>query len=75
MRIARCIKPLQLHLRGDHTSVFISEGWQGDLDQVIGVDGVGVAMTVEDALGHHFTPANFRLVPPEGQAPNPQSQE
>lgn len=61
MRIAECIKPLKLNLLGNKASVAISEGWQGDLDQVIGVDDAGVSMTVMDALGHHYTPDNFRL--------------
>ncbi len=61
MRIAQCIKPLKLNLLGNKASVAITEGWQGDLDQVIGADDKGVAMTVMDALGHHYTPENFRL--------------
>lgn len=61
MRIAQCIKPLRINLLGNRSSVAISEGWQGDLDQVIGVNDDGVTVTVQDALGHHYTPENFRL--------------
>lgn len=82
MRIAQCIKPLKLNLLGNKSSVAISEGWQGDLDQVIGVDDKGVSMTVLDALGHHYTPENFRLTAAadrrsvsESPASKPQSQE
>lgn len=59
MRIAKCTAPLVLNLLGNQSSVAISEGWEGDLDQVIGKTNRG-PMTVADALGHHLTPLNFR---------------
>lgn len=61
MRIATCLTPLTLHLLGNVSSVAISQGWQGDLDQVIGKTDRG-PMTVADALGHHLTPENFAEV-------------
>lgn len=82
MRIAQCIKPLRLNLLGSKSSVAISEGWRGDLDQVIGVDGKGVPVTVANALGHHLTDDNFRIEPagdksrPSGSnSVKPQTQE
>jgi len=60
MRLAKCVRPLRLTLLGNQGSVAIAEGWEGDLDQVIGLTDRG-PMTVMDALGHHFTPANFEV--------------
>ena len=96
MRIAECIKPLNIMLRGTApesskvkpASVHITEGWKGDLDQVIGVNDEGVSETVLDQLGPHGTADNFRLadggelhpvsdaiVEPSHVDPNPDSQE
>lgn len=61
MRIAQCVKPLNLNLLGNRASVHITEGWQGDLDQVLGVNDAGKSETVIDFLGPHYTPENFRL--------------
>ena len=60
MRIAKCLKPLQLHLMGNQSSVAIGEGWEGDLDQVIGLTDRGPT-TVADALGPHLTDQNFSV--------------
>jgi hypothetical protein len=81
MRIATCIAPLHVHARGDGhkgVSVFIREGWQGDLDQVIGTDADGNPTTVATCLGSKLTPTNFRLEPSArkgGTANETQSQE
>lgn len=82
MRIATCVRPLLLNLLGNQASVAISEGWEGDLDQVIGKTDRG-PMTVADALGPHLTPLNFREAAPvnkKGPAPSappakPQTEE
>jgi hypothetical protein len=58
MRIARCKRPLQLHTSGNRGSAFITEGWQGDLDQVISVTPAG-KHTLADALGSHLNEQNF----------------
>jgi hypothetical protein len=70
MRIATCVRPLTLNLLGNQSSVAISEGWEGDLDQVIGKTDRG-PVTVADALGHHLTPLNFREVAPSKKGPAP----
>lgn len=66
MRIAKCISPLVLNLLGNQSSVAISEGWEGDLDQVIGRTDRGPT-TVADALGANLTPLNFRESVPSGK--------
>lgn len=63
MRIAKCTSDLHLHLMGNQSSVAIGAGWEGDLDQVIGLTDRG-PMTVADALGHHLTDQNFTVAPP-----------
>lgn len=78
MRIATCIAPLVLQVRGNKSSVAIGEGWHGDLDQVIGIDDNGKPWTIAMSLGHHFTPANFRLEPTDTKksaTTQPHSQE
>lgn len=75
MRIATCIAPLKLHCSGNKTSVAIGEGWTGDLDHVVGVDGNGKPTTVADCLGDKLMPANFRLEPPARKGPQPKDQE
>lgn len=80
MRHATCIADLKLQLLGNRASVAITAGWQGDLDQVLGVQEIpaqrdaegletaparSVPMTVADALGHHLTAANFEFVETE----------
>lgn len=60
MRHATCKRPLVLHVLGTHASVAIGLGWQGDLDQVIGVTDRG-PLTLGAALGDHLTDDNFDL--------------
>ena len=68
MRHAKCTGDLKLHLLGNQASVAIGLGWEGDLDQVIGLTDRG-PMTVADALGPHLTPANFAVRGHEREAP------
>jgi hypothetical protein len=80
MRIKKCITPLVLQVLGNagHPSVAIGLGWQGDVDQVIGMTDRG-PMTLADGLGHHLTDANFEDVnppkPAKSAAVKPQAQE
>lgn len=60
MRHAKCTKPLVLHVMGNQTSVTIGLGWEGDLDQVIGITDRG-PLTLASALGDHLTDDNFEL--------------
>lgn len=64
MRIAKCIRPLQVNLLGNRSSVAIGEGWQGDLDQVIGESTDRGPMTIADALGPHLNDSNFEIAAP-----------
>jgi len=66
MRHAKCIKPLVLHVLGNQASVAIGLGWQGDLDQVIGVSDRG-PLTLGEGLGDHLTDDNFELLQRDGK--------
>lgn len=63
MRIAKCVAPIQVHVTGNRAGVMVTQGWQGDLDQVIGVTEGG-SMTLAEGLGPFLTPANFDEAPP-----------
>lgn len=78
MRIVKCIAPLNITVTcpGHGPSVTVGLGWQGDLDQVLGVTDRG-PFTLADGLGDHYSPANFELVAREKkpQPKAPQGQE
>lgn len=89
MRIAKCVSSLKIEIVGtlkDGTQkrVAVSEGWQGDLDEVIGVrqhaakkDAEGKELepardeptTIADALGHHLTFAGADCLNPNFELP------
>ena len=79
MRIATCKGPITVSILGTRDAVSIGQGWQGDLDQVVGESG-GRACTVADALGpellQHFeihAPAGVRSAPMAKARPGAQT--
>ena len=61
MRIAKCTKPLQVTALGNLGSVTVTQGWEGDVDAVIGRTDRG-PFTVADGLGDHLNTTNFEFV-------------
>jgi hypothetical protein len=72
MRIKKCIAPINVTVLGNGggPSLQIGLGWQGDVDQVIGITDRG-PFTVGDGLGHHLTDANFESVTRAGDKSAP----
>ena len=78
MRIAKCINGPTQQLIGTLASKTIGPGWEGDLDEVIGIRSDGRKETVADQL-RDLTPENFDIESPARKraaaAARPQTEE